>query len=102
MDSITRISGKSNGVCDAPSRRGTKQKLTVKEHAILLGLGEVKVIDVHDVHGDEDVMALLELCRPGSSSQTDEEFAAFWKRARPAVESFVARFPIPNLELPHT
>ena len=98
IDSITHISGKSNGVCDALSRRGTKHKLTVKEHAILLGLGEVKVIDVH---GDEDVMALLELCRPGSSSQTDEEFAAFWKRARSAVESLVACFPIPNLKLPH-
>ena len=99
IDSITHISGKSNRVCDALSRRGTKHKLTVKEHAILLGLGEVKVIDVH---GDEDVMALLELCRPGSSSQTDEEFAVFWKRARSAVDSFVARFPIPNLKLPHT
>jgi hypothetical protein len=64
-----------------------------------LGLAAARVVDVR---GDQDVMALLELCRPRGDAQSDEEFLIFWERARTAVESFIARFPAPTLTLPYT
>ena len=99
IDGVTHIAGKCNTVCDSLSRRGLDHPLTVGEHAASLGLSAARVIDLC---ADQDVMALLELCRPRGETQSDAEFIVFWEKARTAVESFIARFPPQTLTLPYT
>ena len=90
IENITHITGKENWLCDALSRRGSNHPVSIQSHATELGLADVMVIDVAI---DDDVMALLELCRPCLGATSEQKFVSFWEEARSAVESFVARFP---------
>ena len=99
VEKVTHITGKENWLCDALSRRGSNHPMSVRNHAADLGLADVFVIDVAV---DADIMALLELCRPRLGETSEQKFVSFWKEARSAVESFVARFPSPVLALSDT
>lgn len=87
---VIHLPGVENKICDSLSRRGDVHAQSVAEHAEAMGLSGTRVIDVQ---GDGDVMALLELCRPASGLESDEQFVAFWLSARSTVDTFISRYP---------
>ena len=87
---VTHIPGEANRICDGLSRRGSAHALSVEDHAAILGISGARTIDVS---ADDDIMGLLELCRPASILESDEQFVAFWTTARSTVNSFISRYP---------
>jgi hypothetical protein len=71
--------------------RGSEPTLTVKQEAAEIGLERVEVVEVDDCGV---VTKILELCDPKVSLKSEQEFIAFWIRARSAIGDFLEAFPI--------
>ena len=94
---ITHIPGTENDSCDQLSRRGSSPTTTLTQHAALLGLGVVSDVGLDR---DPDATALVTMCNPTIPTDTDLQFATFWKNAQAAVDRFVAKHRSPGQPLP--
>jgi hypothetical protein len=95
---VVHLPGAENKVCDSLSRRCGVHPLSVKDHVCAIGLSPA---DEVDLQANSDVMELLQLCKPASILESDEQFTVFWMAARSAVDTFTNRYlplsPIPCL-----
>lgn len=99
VQEVVHLPGAENKICDSLSRRCGVHPLSVKDHARAMGLSGA---DVLNLEANSDVMELVELCKPASVMESDEQFTVFWMAARAAVNTFINRYPpispIPSLD----
>jgi hypothetical protein len=99
IQEVIHLPGVENEICDSLSRRCGIHPLSVKDHAGSMGLSGASVLDLQ---AKSDVMKLVELCKPASVLESDEQFTVFWMAARSAVNNFTNLYPplspIPSLD----
>jgi hypothetical protein len=88
---VIHIPGDDNVNCDRLSRRGSEPTLTLKQEAAKIGLEGVEVVEMDD---SGVVTKILKLCDPKISLKSEQEFIAFWMRARSAIGDFLEAYPI--------
>ena len=84
--SVTHLPGKDNHICDSLSRRGATPDMTVKEHALSMGING-KVLDV----GENSAMGdIIKACDPSLLIDSEEDFARFWCRTKNCIEGLLS------------
>ena len=73
------ISGDDNWRCDGLSRPSHGKTL------VDLGLSNIPMIALND---DPDVQELLNLCNPSLATESEGDFATFWRRVNAVVTRF--------------
>ena len=87
---VVHIPGTENKNCDRLSRRGRAPAMSILEEAEAMGVRGVNVVEID---GDKDIIAILKLCDPRCELHSEEEFIRFWSAARNAIDSFMRRHP---------
>ena len=84
--SVTHTPGKDNYTCDSLSRRGTTPDMTVKEHALIMGING-RVLDVGE---NSAIGNIIKARDPSVLIDSKEDFARFWCRTKDCIENLLS------------